>query len=141
MTMDTRSYVFGLAILATSLVTNSTCMPLRSAAARVPFRPPSWVFGVVWPVLYVTTGVAWRRAGYRFDSSFLPITALCCLWLVLYSCLRAQRVAAAVLVLSAILSWWLCLKLKYTARIFLIPLAVWLTYASYLNIASLPLIC
>ena len=132
-------FAFGTMIVVTSLITSRTCMPIRSVSATSgqPFRPPPWVFGVVWPILYVTTGMAWQRAPTRVYGYFLGITALCCLWLVLYSCLQSRRLAAVVLVLSAVLAWRLFVLLRKPARDLMLPLSIWLSFASYLSIASL----
>jgi benzodiazapine receptor len=123
-----RQFIPGLAITGTSLL----CPNLKSSAANVPFRPPSWVFGVVWPLLYFTTGYAWRLS--KEDVLFTAIVGLCCLWLIAYSCAKNKEKAAAIIVASAVTTWYTVAQLDGTARTYLLPLAFWLTFASYLNI-------
>ena len=109
------------------------------SSAEIPFRPPAWAFGVVWPVLYLLLGVAWFRtassAGFlSFSSaSYLLTTALLGLWLVVYSCLRQTRNAVFVL-LASVLSVAFNLALSGpTERLMLIPLMVWLCFATLMN--------
>ena len=33
--------------------------PMEEAGKEIAFRPPSWVFGVVWPVLLLLLGYSW----------------------------------------------------------------------------------
>lgn len=142
MSRQVRLFAFGSMILLTSLLTSvAACEPIRSVGPqpRVPFRPPSWIFGVVWPILYVTTGVAWYRAYPSFDRQFWGVTGLCCAWLVLFTCLVWKRVAALVLLLSAAVTWWLCASLAWSEGAYLVPLAGWLLFAAYLNVAGLVL--
>lgn len=47
-------------------------------------QPPSWVFGVVWPILYAFIGYIWMRR--RYDGLFGLLTSLTTLWLIVYSC-------------------------------------------------------
>jgi tryptophan-rich sensory protein len=96
--------------------------------ARVPLQPPDWVFRVVWPCLYVTTGAAWHRAGARADGLLGAITGLCCAWLVL-DCLRWRRLAAVVLLAVAGLAFAAHDRL-------LLPLAAWISFAALLSIPN-----
>ena len=124
----------GLVISLTSLL-SSSCDPLTEAAATVPGRPPGWVFGVVWFALYVTTGLAWMWAGrVKFDPLFAVVVGLCALWLPLYRCCRAKRLASAVLVAVAVASAVAVGSLSGASRWLMVPLLIWTTFASYLNI-------
>ncbi len=121
----------GIAISFTSLLTRSFCGDLTSTPT-VAFQPPSWVFGVVWPILYVTMGISWFQ-NKKQSHMYASVLALCCLWLVTYSCLKARRTSVFVLVSAAILSW----HLLRNGSGYDLPLALWLSFASYLGIAGL----
>lgn len=122
------------AFLPALLITlaSASCPNLESSGANVPFRPPGWVFGVVWPILYVTTGYAWYLS--KKDFLFSMIVNLCCLWLFAYSCYREKGTAAAIITAAAIATWYTVTRLDAKSRKFLTPLAVWLTFATYLNL-------
>lgn len=127
-----RFVATGAAVTATSVVTSLSCGDLSSAGEKVPFRPPAWVFGVAWPVLYVTTGIAWNQS--RSDALYAIVTALLCLWLLLYSCGgKAGRVAAAVTAAAAAA---MAVYLGTTGSPWAIPLAAWLTFATVLNVTE-----
>jgi benzodiazapine receptor len=126
--MSARAFIPALAITGTSLL----CPNLKSSGQGVPFRPPGWVFGVVWPILYATTGYAWYLS--KQDVLFTAITALCCLWLIAYSCTKNKDKAPLVIVSAAVATWYTVAQLKGPARNYTLPLAMWLTFASYLNI-------
>lgn len=123
--LDYRLVVPGLAITATSLL----CPNLKSSGVNVPLRPPGWVFGVVWPILYVTTGMSWSRS--KSDTEFLVLTVLLCSWLIMYSCKDDKVMGRNVLILTTLFSYYMLFTLKSPALF--VPLVLWLTFATYLN--------
>ena len=131
-----RFVAFGALISLTSFVTRRACGGLEGSATDVPLRPPGWVFGVVWPILFVTTGIAWATAsGGELDVPLSIVTALCCAWLVVYSCLGRKGVAAGVLVSSCLAAGFSAAVGKRNAsRWLLAPLVAWTAFASYLNL-------
>lgn len=126
-----RFVLFGACISITSAITRK-CGTLSKVGPRnIPFQPPDWVFGVVWPCLFVTTGIAWVCAGHDADIVFSSITLLCCVWLVLYQCLKQKQLAAATLVATVIAT---IIAILWHSSWLLLPLALWTTFASYLNL-------
>ena len=130
----------GISIVATAAATSVACGGLRASAAKVPGRPPGWVFSVVWPMLYVTTGIAWASANASVDVAFVALVVLLCAWLPVYSCAKKKGVAAAVLAASTATAIGLCTVLFTTVGwrkgAWLVPLCLWLGFATYLNIAE-----
>ena len=120
-----RLFIFGLLITITSLL----CPNLKSSGVNVPLRPPGWVFGIVWPILYVTTGLAWSRS--KLDTEFIILTALLCSWLIAYSCKNDKTMGRNVLIASTLFSYYMLLSTK--VPLLFAPLSVWLTFATYLN--------
>lgn len=119
-------------------ITSSICPNLKDSAIDVSWRPPGYVFAIVWPVLYITTGFAWRLS--KNDLMFSLIILNCCLWLLLYSCRSKKKLALIPLILSALLSWATVLSVSNTrAKLLLLPLAIWLTFASSINIEEVRL--
>lgn len=130
-----RAVTFGGSITITSLVVRDYCGSLSELGPRnVPFQPPKWVFGVVWPILYVTTGAAWVTS--KRDVPLIVITSLCCSWLVTYVCMRLKKVSALVLLLAAVVTMATVVTLRDSLPAFLLlsPLALWTGFASYLNV-------
>jgi len=123
--LDFRLFVPGLLISITSIL----CPVAKTAGVNVPFRPPGWVFGVVWPILYVTTGMAWSRT--KLDMEFTILTALLCYWLVTYSCNNDKTSGRNVLIVATLYSYYMLYTMN--SRLLFLPLSMWLTFATYLN--------
>lgn len=124
-----RATAFGLAITLTAFVADPPV-----STRRAPFQPPDWVFGVVWPLLYLTTGAAWTFS--RADLLFGALTLLCCAWLLLYP----RAVAALDLLATCALAAVGVVHLTPThpvAAALLAPLAAWTAFAAYLNLYAL----
>ena len=115
------------------------CKMPKGDSDRIPFRPPAWVFGVVWPVLYLLLGTAWYKTAVHrgavswASSTYLATSLLLALWLVTYSCLRQTKNAVFVL-LASVASVALNMALsRKTEQIMLIPLIVWVSFATLMN--------
>lgn len=130
-----RGGAFGTSILLTSIVTRDFCPEASFEPSRAPLQPPPWVFRVVWPLLFVTTGASWvlADASATIDVLYALLTVLCCLWLPLYTCLRYRRLSVAVLVASVAVALAALLASTNRWRWFLAPLVAWLAFATYLN--------
>lgn len=105
----------------------------------IPFRPPGWVFGVVWPILYILLGIAWFRTSVAFgvlsiqSASYLVTSLALCAWQVVYSCRKDVKNAVFVL-LSSVLSVAFNVALsERSERLMLIPLLVWVSFATLMN--------
>jgi len=109
------------------------------------FTPPSWVFGPVWTVLYVTMGVAaflvWRRGldagGVRISLAvFLVQLALNGLWSVLFFGMKAPGAAFVeiiVLWISIAVTTGLFWRVAPLSGVLLLPYLAWVTFAAVLN--------
>jgi tryptophan-rich sensory protein len=138
-----RGIIFGLAIFVSGRITDGFCAPL-STETTIP-RPPGWVFGLAWSILYVTTGVAWALLPLTpsLNVGMAVLTTMLCAWLFVYSCAKAKVFGAVVLIASTVLTLSLLIlaimmrkRTKTLSGYWLIPLAGWLAYASYLNVAE-----
>ena len=114
------------------------------AGKTVMFRPPSTVFGIAWPILYLCMGTAWclacrtsgvsksRLVGVHVANALLLLTLV--LWPVLYSCQKNRRAGVWVL-LPALLfaATVVCLAPAVVPRVLALPLLVWLGFALLMN--------
>ena len=100
-------------------------------------NPPGYVFGIVWPILYLLMGItAWRTFeiiknlfyvqlflnaiwSWLFFSFHLPLISLIDIWLLIYINIK--------IVLKV-------LKLDKLAGLLYAPYILWLLFASYLNL-------
>ena len=119
-----RGVAFGCSVAVTALL-------CPKDFKRVKYQPPNWVFGVVWPLLYVTTGVAWAIS--ERDDLFTLLTLLSCAWLVLYQLLKWTEAALVDLVVATAVAAAASAVLPPPEKWLLLPLAAWLAFASFLN--------
>lgn len=117
------------------------------AFERPAWAPPSWAFGVVWPVLYVLIGVsAWRvwRAAGSVAAAKRPLTLwgvqllLNAIWPWVFFGLEAFWPAVAVVValdLVVIATAIAFARRDRAAAWLLAPYLAWILYATALNVA------
>ena len=100
-------------------------------------NPPGYVFGIVWPILYLFMGItAWRNLesiknlfyiqlflnaiwSWLFFSFHLPVVALIDIWLLIFINIKIL---------------FMVLKKDKLAVFLYTPYIVWLLFASYLNL-------
>ena len=107
----------------------------KEVGKDIPLRPPSWVFGVVWPILLILIGYSWSIRP-ELTYYYLLLTLLLSSWSIFYA---NNRMYAFLNILATIsLTIYLILhKFKKKSSYLLIPLLGWLLFASYLNYKSI----
>jgi translocator protein len=153
---DRRARVVGLlAFLAIafaaggigSLLQGSDVDTRYLAFERPAWAPPSWTFGVVWPILYAFNGVAawrvWRAAG-GVRAAGVPLglwgaqLVVNTIWPWVFFGLEAFGPAVAVIVVLDLLVIATILAFRRVDRLaawLLVPYLVWILYATALNVA------
>jgi tryptophan-rich sensory protein len=120
--------------------TSAVCRVGADAGSVVAFRPPAWVFGVVWFALFLSLGysaVLTRRDSRGSALPLIPygiLVLLLCLWIVVYGCHR-RKLEACWILLTALALAVACMVVArhMTARLLLVPLVVWLAFALLMN--------
>lgn len=120
----------------------STGYKLNDAGRGVPVRPPGWVFGLCWFVIYVCLGESWvlswraDRAGQALTHTvFSALTIVLAAWIVVYA-KKGAMAAMYVMIMSIVLSVMAALlasRRRTLAGILVAPLVGWLVFASILN--------
>jgi benzodiazapine receptor len=110
------------------------------------FMPPGWLFGVVWPILYVLMGIAVamilaeppsRRRSNALLLFFAQL-ALNFAWSPIFFALHDMRLAKVVIFVMAGIAAAAAgqfLRLRRVAGLLLIPYLAWLVFAATLNTA------
>jgi len=113
--------------------------------AKPSFNPPDWIFGVVWPILYVMMGVAAFLISNKGISSkqtkvalglFVFQLILNGLWTPIFFGLHMMGLALAeiillwVAILVTIFAFW---RISKPATYLLIPYILWVSFAVVLN--------
>lgn len=111
---------------------------------KPPLQPPGWVFGTVWPVLYVAMGVAlfliWKSDGPQRAQALVPFavqSALNAAWSLVFFGLDEHWLGLTVIV-ALVLTVIVCIvrfrPLNQWASWLFVPYLAWLIFATYLNI-------
>ena len=98
--------------------------------ASSPLSPKSWVYGVVWPSLYVLVGFSWALNLYKTPLLHGALVIALFLWTPVYTrlsktlavCVAGASLAIAVTLVSMYRSW------------LLVPLVAWLAFALIVNV-------
>ena len=116
---------------------NTGTDPWYQSLTKSELNPPGYVFGIVWPILYLLMGItAWRTFeiiknlfyiqlffnaiwSWLFFSFHLPVISLIDIWLLIFINIKIL---------------FMILKQDKLAAFLYTPYIVWLLFASYLNL-------
>lgn len=113
--------------------------------AKPSFVPPSWMFSVVWPLLFLFMGIAlylvWEKGLEKAEVKkaivvFSIQLFLNFLWSVLFFGLRSPfygLVEIVVLWMVILVNIWLFYRVSKTAGLLLVPYILWVSFATVLN--------
>ncbi|MEM5767773.1 MAG: TspO/MBR family protein, partial [Bacillota bacterium] len=139
------SIIVALAIGFLSGLATSAGMADYERLIKPPLTPPSGVFPIVWPILYVLMGISaaiiWQsdsRARKKALRIYIVQLLLNALWSVLFFTLQAYFLAFVwlillwVMILSMIIAFY---RINRLAGLIQIPYLLWVSFAGYLNFA------
>lgn len=108
--------------------------------------PPNWVFGVVWPILYVLMALAASLLETATEKDpikrslvrqlFIIQLVLNLMWTIAFVILRDYWLATVIafIMLAVVLGWMVvAFSIDQAAGYMLLPLVIWLGYALYLS--------
>ena len=120
-------------------------MSVYSVINRPPLSPPSWLFPVVWTVLFVLMGIAaalvWCSNGREIDSSLIFYgfqLAFNFCWSLIFFNFRAFFIAFLWLIVLLVLIGITSVKfykINRTSSLLMLPYFAWVCFAGYLNYA------
>ena len=125
--------------LVAGFLTSFFCPMTKNEGSNIAFRPPGFVFGIVWPILYVLVGLSWYYShNPTINILFTINTFLCCIWLVFYNCLNNKIYALWDLFLlqlcNLFIIFYLVQQQKFTSVYLLLPYVMWIVFAIVLSI-------
>jgi len=100
-------------------------------------NPPGYVFGIVWPILYLMMSISAFRTFHETKSLFLTQLLFNALWSWLFFTFQMPLIALVNIWLLIYLNIKLNLKMFYQDKLsglLFIPYVIWLFFASYLNL-------
>jgi benzodiazapine receptor len=136
-----------------SIFTSESVSTWYQTIEKPSFSPPNWLFGPVWTTLYVLMGLSlflvWRatstttftkdRRGRKISAfiAFGSQLILNVLWSFIFFGLRSPQLAFAeivILLISIVVTIAIFYRISKLAAVLMIPYAVWVTFASLLNL-------
>ncbi len=142
------SIVIALAVGGASAFLTRNSMDIYNEIVMPPLSPPSWLFPVVWGILYVLMGIGAamiytdknadddkKRDALKVYGASLAVNFL---WSIVFFNMRMFLTAFAVLLLLLFLilrTISLYSPISKTAARLQIPYAIWVAFAGYLNAA------
>ena len=131
--MDKRIYLF---IPLVSVNSVAYFYPIsKDSGKEVWFRPPPYVFMIVWPILLLLIGYSWYiRPKLVFYYTIL--TLLLSSWSIVWN---NNKFYAFINIITTLLFTLFLILYKYVKKssILLVPLLLWLSFASVLNYYSI----
>ena len=117
----------------------------ESAIVQPPLSPPSWLFPIVWSILYALMGIGTARVWIappgihrsRGLNLFIIQLIVNFFWSLIFFNLQAFGFALLWLVLLWSLVLWMILEFRKVDKLagnIQIPYLIWLTFAAYLNL-------
>ena len=114
---------------------------MSKSGTNIKFRPPGYVFGIVWPILYILLGLSWINSDYKkdkiIDGLYFGLSTLLALWIVIYSCYKSKKGALFIMMLSILAIVFLMILIPKKSQLYLAPLLVWLCYALLLSTSDI----
>ena len=104
---------------------------------KSPLNPPEYVFGIVWPILYLLMSISAFRTFDETKDLFLIQLLFNTLWSWLFFAFQMPFIALLNIWLLIYLNIKINLKMLYQDKLsglLFIPYVLWLFFASYLNL-------
>lgn len=135
-----NKYLILLIIPLISIYTTSLLCPVSSNSGNaVPFRPPGYIFAIIWPILLLLLGFAWFEINKTTDRKLLNniiyvlLIIFLCLWQVFYSCLDNNISSIYIIFMALLFSFMAYTVSGLNGKLAISPLIIWLVFAGLLN--------
>lgn len=120
---------------------------LYTSLIKPPLSPPGWLFGVIWPILYLMMGIAayiiYQTAQTPERQKALTLywvqLFVNFIWPIVFFRFEWYWISAAVIILLDILVFMTAVsfyKINKAAGYLMIPYLLWILFATYLNIGA-----
>lgn len=137
---DWKTYLFLLIPMLTGYITNVSCNVGKNAGSNVPARPSPWVFGAVWPILYLFLGIVWvllrKNDSYIIDILMILNIVGLVSWITVYGCKKNKKNALYIILivlLIALLIFGYAWTQNRIAGMLITPFIAWILFATMLN--------
>ena len=116
----------------TGFVVSKFCK-MEKSGITVKFRPPGYVFGIVWPILYILLGLSWINSNPSSNKTvellYFVLSSLLAYWIVVYACQKNKRDAVFIMLAIILNIGILMVQIPKKSQLYLVPLGIWLLFA------------
>ena len=113
---------------------------MGKSGTNVKFRPPPYIFGIIWPILYLLLGLSWIHSNPQqnqlVDGLFFTLSSLLAFWIVVYACQKDKKNAVFVMVAILLAIALLMVLIPQKSQLMLTPLGIWILFALFLSTAD-----
>ena len=106
---------------------------MEKSGITVKFRPPGYVFGIVWPILYILLGLSWINSNpssnKKVELLYFVLSSLLAYWIVVYACQKNKRNAVFIMLAIILNIGILMVQIPKKSQLYLVPLGIWLLFA------------
>ena len=103
---------------------------------KSPLNPPSYIFGIVWPILYALMGFVSFKSADKIWPLFIPQLILNAAWSWIFFYMHAPLLALINISILIFLNQKILVILSKESRLLFwlyLPYLLWLTFAAFLN--------
>jgi len=103
---------------------------------KSPLNPPSYIFGIVWPILYVLMAFVSFRSADKIWKLFIPQLIMNAAWSWMFFFMHAPLLALINISILIFLNQKILVILKNESRLLFflyLPYVLWLSFAAFLN--------
>ncbi|MDA9785097.1 tryptophan-rich sensory protein [Gammaproteobacteria bacterium] len=103
---------------------------------KSPLNPPSFVFGIVWPILYALMAFVSFKSADKIWKLFIPQLMLNAAWSWMFFFMHAPLLALINITILIFLNQKILVILKIESKLLFwlyLPYVLWLSFAAFLN--------
>ena len=103
---------------------------------KSPLNPPSYIFGIVWPILYVLMAFVSFRSADKIWTLFIPQLILNAAWSWIFFYMQAPVLALINISILIFFNQKILVILKNESKLLFwvyLPYVIWLGFAAFLN--------
>ena len=103
---------------------------------KSPLNPPSYVFGIVWPILYALMAFVSFKSADKIWKLFIPQLILNAAWSWMFFFMHAPLLALINISILIFLNQKILVILKIESKLLFwlyLPYVLWLSFAAFLN--------
>jgi tryptophan-rich sensory protein len=129
--------------LLSGFLSSMICKIKSDSGSIVKAIPPSYMFGIIWFILYILMGFSWLYSRKKnnenniTDLLFSLLIISLFLWIFFYSCRNDKKAALYIIPLSMMITIFILIN---TPNFYIVPLLIWLLFAFLLNFEEVNLI-